>query len=401
MATVTKTANELFLDAMIRHQIYLMRFSGSVKKKIEQLLNATEKDLAAKIKSMLQDVDNGSPLAIRRLEQLEKWIKNTRTKTWDQIDEVWVQNMTDLAKQEPTFVAVAMQTSAPVILDLAIPTASQLKSIVLSQPFQGKTLRDWSSTIKKQDIDRITSQIKIGMVQGETSDQIARRVVGTAQLQGADGVTEISRTQAAALTRTAVNFISNEAKRDFYQENDDIIDEELFVATLDAKTTAVCRAEDGKRYPVGEGPIPPLHWNCRSLRVAIMNGEVLGNRPSKPVTDQQLLREYADENDLDPVTSRDDLPYGTKTDFDEFARNRINELTGTVPASQTYQEWLTNQSATFQDDVLGQTKGKLFRDGGLTLDKYVNRNGDELTLSELATKHADAFKAAGLDPNDF
>jgi hypothetical protein len=50
---------------------------------------------------------------------------------------------------------------------------------------------------------------------------------------------------------------------------------------------------------------------------------------------------------------------------------------------------------------MGVTKAKLFRDGGLELDKFVHRNGDELTLRELAQKHADAFRAAGLDPSKY
>ena len=42
------------------------------------------------------------------------------------------------------------------------------------------------------------------------------------------------------------------------------------------------------------------------------------------------------------------------------------------------QGWLGRQSAAFQDDVLGRTRGLLFRKGGLRLDRFVNRAGDEL-----------------------
>jgi hypothetical protein len=72
-----------------------------------------------------------------------------------------------------------------------------------------------------------------------------------------------------------------------------------------------------------------------------------------------------------------------------------------VPAATSYQEWLKRQSKEFQEDVLGKTKARLFRDGKLPLDKFVNRLGDELTLAELAGMHSAAFKAAGLDPAAF
>ena len=39
--------------------------------------------------------------------------------------------------------------------------------------------------------------------------------------------------------------------------------------------------------------------------------------------------------------------------------------------------------------------------GGLTLDKFVELNGNELTLAQLATRHSDAFLRAGLDPAKF
>ncbi len=144
-----------------------------------------------------------------------------------------------------------------------------------------------------------------------------------------------------------------------------------------------------------------MHFNCRSLRIAAIDGTLLGDRPAKPFVEKELLGEYGRANGLGDIKSRNDLPHGTKGDYDKWKRGRIRELTGPVPASTTYNEWLKGQSKAFQDDTLGSTKAKLFRDGGLSLDKFVNRQGDELTLSELSRKHGDAFKAAGLNPGDF
>ena len=132
-----------------------------------------------------------------------------------------------------------------------------------------------------------------------------------------------------------------------------------------------------------------------------MDGEQLGERPAKASTTKQLLREFTEAHKLPKVTSRDDLPRGTKGQYDAFARKRVRELTGRVPSVTTYQTWLKQQSRQFQEDTLGVTKAKLFRDGGLTLDKFVAADGTELTLAQLATKQADAFRAAGLDPGNF
>lgn len=375
-----------------------MRYAQDIRKKIRKLLNATEEDIAAKI---LYKLHNNKGFNTTKLESLQKYITSVRTKAWDEIDELWLSEMIDLATEEAKISAVTVSTTVPVLLDLKAPPPALLRAIATSRPFEGRTLKQWATSLRKKDINRILDQIKIGMVQGETSAVIARRVVGTKNLKGRNGVTALTRRGADAITRTAVNHIANAARREFYKDNKEYFKEEQYVATLDSRTTPVCRAHDGKRFPVGEGPLPPLHWACRSLRVAVINGEVIGRRPAKPVTEQQLLREYSKKNGWDKVRNRNALPFGHKGTYDSFKAQRVRELTGTVPAKTTYQNWLTTQSTDFQDDVLGVTKGRLFRKGGLKLDKFVNRTGDELTLSQLADKHAAAFRSAGLDPADF
>lgn len=59
-----------------------------------------------------------------------------------------------------------------------------------------------------------------------------------------------------------------------------------------------------------------------------------------------------------------------------------------------YDEWLSRQPASVQDDILGKTRGKLFRDGGLPMKGFVSRKGEELTLEELRDKEAGAWKRA-------
>lgn len=395
---VAENANEALFDAMVRHQIYLMRLSGSIRNKIHDVLNKTEQDIAEKIRDRLRN-SNGlsSSTEVRRLETLLRIIKNTRLKAWDEVNEVWATELESIAKAEPDLLNSLILTTSPVIVETIIPSARLLAAIVKAKPFEGRTLKEWAKNIAQEDIRRIENAVRVGMIAGEPSDVIARRVVGTAKLKGVDGVTEITRNGATSITRTAVNFVANEARAEFFKENSDLVEKELYVATLDARTTPVCRANDGKIFPRGEGPRPPLHFGCRSLRVPVLDIEILSNRPAKPVTEQMLVREFTGGK----TSRRDDLPHGSKTKYDTFARKRIRELTGRVPGATSYQTWLKGQSTEFQDDVLGKTRAKLFRDGGLQLDKFVNKNGDQISLSELAKKHAAAFRAAGLDPEGF
>ena len=110
-----------------------------------------------------------------------------------------------------------------------------------------------------------------------------------------------------------------------------------------------------------------------------------------------LLREYTDRNNIRGVTTRDGLPRGSKTDFDRYARRRGRELIGRVPARVTYNQFLMRQSAEFQDNVLGRTRGRLLRQGDLSVDRFVDYNtGRRFTLDELRVREAAAFERAGL-----
>lgn len=394
------TVNEDFLDALIRHQIGLMRLSGSIRNRILKILDATEKDLRREI-ARRATLNRDGTLSAARLRVLDKLVRRIRGAAWDKVTIVWLEELVELAKAEPKFLATAASTVSPVVLNTVLPTVSTLQAIVSTKPFEGRVLKQWASNIARADIERITGSIRIGMIQGEGSQAIARRIVGTARLRGANGVTAITRRNAAALTRTAVTAISNQAKRAFYEENKDIFELELYVATLDARTTPICRSLDGETFPIGEGPIPPLHFACRSLRVANFDDDDLSRRPTKSSTDKQLLKEFTEKEGLTKVTSRGALPRGTRGPFDIFRRARVRELTGTVPAKVDYGEFLKRQSIDFQNEVLGVTKARLFRRGGLDLDRFVNRQGDELTLAQLAKSDAGAFRSAGLDPDDF
>ena len=185
--------------------------------------------------------------------------------------------------------------------------------------------------------------------------------MGTNALQYKDGVQEVSRRGAEAMVRTSVNHTVNVARTDTYGANSDVIKGIQWVATLDSRTTMICASRDGQVYPIDSGPRPPAHINCRSSTAPV-------------------LKSWKEMG-----ISLSEAPEGTRASMD-----------GQVAVSTTYQSWLEGKSAAFQDDILGPTKGKLFRDGGLTLDKFVDRNGAEYTLDELRRREADAFAKAGL-----
>ena len=69
-----QTSNELFLDAVLRHQVGLSRVSNDIQKKAFRLLNNTEKDLRSEIRQRLLNKPRGlpNPAAVRRMNRLAK-----------------------------------------------------------------------------------------------------------------------------------------------------------------------------------------------------------------------------------------------------------------------------------------------------------------------------------------
>jgi hypothetical protein len=404
--TTPQTAAELFLDALIRHQIGLVRSAGGYRRRVFELLDAVEGDLRRQITARVRA---GAGVrgrgALRRLERLLEEVAAIRRTPWREVGTFLREQLRELAEREPGFMSAALRTVVPVSVVPVLPDASRLRAIVSTEAFQGAVLQEHLSRLAAADVRRIQDQIRIGLAQGESGPQVARRIVGTVRLRGRNGVTEVTRRHAATIVRTATSAIASKASREFSLANAELFTEDLFVATLDSKTTPICRSLDGERFPIEQAfPDLPLHYGERSRRVPSPDPEALGKRPMKPTTERMLLREFAEAEGIEPVSKRSRLPRGYKGRFDQFSRRRVRELVGRVPAKVDYETFLRRQPASFVDDpeILGPTRGRLFRRGGLSLDAFVERpSGRLITLDELAQTEAAAFRAAGLDPEDF
>jgi hypothetical protein len=57
----------------------------------------------------------------------------------------------------------------------------------------GQHIAHWARAIAAQDANRIHTAISVGLTAGEDNTDIAHRVVGSRRLNGANGMTEITR----------------------------------------------------------------------------------------------------------------------------------------------------------------------------------------------------------------
>ena len=270
----------------------------------------------------------------------------------------------------PNF-AATVATVDPTDLNFTLPgtggfnlTAAQGAAItlpngdVVSKSFRG---------LAESQAQRFNAIVRTGILTGEPTPQIARRLVGslnfgqlakTARQQALAGgeLTKMADHQVLTIVRTSVQQVANAASEQVYKANPDITKKYRYVATLDSRTSAICRSLDGKEFEYGKGPEPPVHFNCRSTTIPIIDYEGLGIPPPD---------------------------WGT-------GPSQRASAEGPVKGDINYGKWLKGQSDAYQKDVFrSDRRAAYFRK---LADKYgpqdalsrmVREDGSEVTLTQL------------------
>src|SRR5690606_33313395 len=233
------TANQKILDAYIRHQIYALRYAGGLRNTAAKSLLATDEKLYNLILGYMAKVDGNRLLvdpALKKLtSDLTEKVKALREPAWDKISSQMISEVQAFSIAEAAGAASIIQGATPVVLGLTLPPAQQLINVVNSQPFEGKTLKQWVEKNKSDDVERILNYAKIGVVQGRTPVSIAREIAAGSGLDKTVSKRAVRDLESVLLTVT--NGVQQEVKQALYEQNSDILREELFVSTLDSRTT--------------------------------------------------------------------------------------------------------------------------------------------------------------------
>jgi SPP1 gp7 family putative phage head morphogenesis protein len=237
------------------------------------------------------------------------------------------QRLASIGEQEARWVA---QTAAA-LTGADVEPARPARPI--GEAFLGDSSERWfRKMLEGPTGEQVRRTVVVGLQQGQTVDEITRAVRGT---RTQAGILDASSRAVATLVRTAATASSAQARAESFKALG--IARWRFLATLDTKTSIQCASNDGKAWPIGEGPIPPLHPNCRSVAVPDL-GEPEGTRAS---------------------------------------------INGQVDAATTFEEWLEGREEKEQDEVLGKGRAQLWRAGKITLADMVGRDLEPLTLGEL------------------
>ena len=322
------------IEALTRHQIYLQRYAGGLFKDLRPGLRQLRDEVADRIANSTEYEKGRLSLLLSDLNTIiDGSFAPLSATIFDSVDEL------ALYEQQYSLKLLDSSTTATVLIG-AGTQPELLKAFIRSKPLvmageKPMNINQMIGTFNSRYKQDIKTTLEMGLLEGKTIQQMTSEVKRLSNAR--------SRRQAEALVRTIVNHTGAIAREEAFKGYNHLFKGERFSATLDSRTTLICASNDGKVFPFGVGPIPPLHWNCRSLRV----------------------KEVKDEYDL--------TAGGTRAAQGGPVSNRM-----------TYSGWLRKQSKETQIEVLGVERAKLFRSGKMTLDKFVDKTGHTYTLKELA-----------------
>lgn len=206
-------------------------------------------------------------------------------------------------------------------------------------PIQGLPFGDWWERQRVTMTLNTKRAIQLGIIEGKGPRDIVRRILPERD-QTDPAVWRRARIEASALVRTTVNAVQNDAALETYRTmSPDVSDSYRWLSIRDSRTSAICRALDGRvfRYDDPKAPRPPAHIGCRST--------------TTPVFTAAIARKL--------------------------------DVKGPSLTMRGYDAWLREQSPTRQNVILGPTRAEWYRTGKMSLADAIDGDLRVLTLAQL------------------
>lgn len=358
--------NEALITIASRHSAHYERLKSHESAKYDEFLKEIDRNIRLQLSSV-----NLTDLTRARLEAKVKAISALLNGSLEEYHKVWRASIKDAASYEAGFEIRSLEQVVDGV-SFVLPSDAQISSAVFSAPMAGiqgpaggsllePFYRDFSNATKR----KVENAIRAGYAQGQTTQQVVQKIRGTSASGFSDGILATTKKDATAMAHTSLQHAAMQARGEVWKANDDVIKRVRWVSTLDSKTSTLCRSLDGQEYALDKGPRPPAHVNCRSTTTAV------------------LADEYAFLSKGRTRSAR--TPKGKVT---------------TVKASQSYYDWLKGQPRKFQESILGRDRTKLFREGGLSAERFaelnLNKNFAPATLDQMRAMEPTAFERAGL-----
>lgn len=267
----------------------------------------------------------------------------------------------------------------------------------LFNPKQGP-ITPWTEQMFRV-VDR---NVRSGIMQGLTTEQIADQVVHETISRGVKGVSlrgqtsvRTIRSQAMAMARTVTQDVNRQIKEEVWDANEEALDGFVYQwsSALDSRTCPTCAPLDGRRYDRREdAPTWPVHVNCRCQLLAIDPEDKFWAKDRKTgqqvkpvyepiIRDGKPLRGYDGK-----IQYRKTKPFSQKGAYKtpvtvngEKMWRRAEEFSGSDYSDYLATSTIKTQTEFFGGGPIGQRRARYFRS---QIDK-VNKDPQEILASML------------------
>lgn len=372
-------ASQRLLRSFLKRDSYLSDFTADELQALLPILDAANDQIIGKIAS--SSTERGAAW----LAAMKSDIDAIYAEAVEKIDGQLMLDLNKLSTEEGAWIEDELAKVAAGV-SFSSPAPALLWATVVALPAaEGSTLAQLCEALGVGASKEVVAAIQLGMIEGETNEQLVQRLRGKTvspahyintetgkKLVGVSkaklramvesgsaqyvpgvyegGAMETTTAGARALARTATMHVSNQARELLYAQNDDLIKGYQRIETLDLVTCIECGVEDGRFYAKDE-PRPQLPWhiNCRGAYVPVLKS----------------FRELG--------IDMDQLPPSTRASMD-----------GQVAEYTTWKDRLVAMSPEQRKAVLGPGRSALY-DRGVSVDAMVS-GGKLVPLKDLTKK---------------
>ena len=387
------------------HQANLMRLAATWAEELRGDADSTNSELVGNLSILLDEykIADYNAEAQKQFLKMNAEILKIRAEGFAKMADYMARQCEHLAENEAKWAAAIVKQSGVTVPKKTIRVNTIVKYAAVED---GQTITESINAAAEEDAKRISEVCREGVRKSKPLETIIKEIRGTKELGYTDGIFETTRNEAETIARTGCMGIADEAKMQFYINNQDVIIGILHVATLSGNTCLVCGNLDGHiwKNPSELSLVPnlPIHPNCRCVHLPITELDEI-NSSKRPAEVENYWKEAEKAyNEEHPGKRFDDLARSTKLKYYYKAQKDYEERTGKpafdeVPQNMSFSEWLKTKDSRYIESYLGKTRYLLYTKGELPLNKFINpATNTQFTIAELKKLDIEAFKRAGL-----
>lgn len=378
-----ESAQQILVEALAQHSSYLHRASTATVNQVIALIDESGVAMIREIQDRLDGLTAAELSAFAagryttlRVQALASTIESWASALAEQIDTLFAAEGLSLAGYEAGYMADLLGKATDTAAEATIAGAAALEA-AMAQPVLGELVEDMLAGLAERGKQRVYATVRQGIAEGQTNAQIIKALRGTAALQFKDGVLQPLKVSADSVVRTARAHISSVTYDGIYRQLG--VKEVMWSAMLELRTCARCAALDRQVFAIDKPhPRNPIHSRCRCQLVPLIDESLMGDRPFVRALRVKGRDGQAEYRSIGRMTAKQRQDAGLQV--------------GQVPAKTSFAQWFDSLPERFQREWLGESRFRLYKEGGYSIDKFTDPLNRAYTLDDLRRLDGETFR---------